>query len=279
VDTGTDASEFLSLSQEEVLQEPSRTVQRSLKGGREDAPVPRLEMETVADPVMPEAEVVQEPAPGPVVSDGAGGQAEPPHLEAEQEEPPVLKLEMEAAAPVIRDVDAVQEAAPDQAESAVEDGRAEPPRSDAERVEPLEPPVKQAPPAFVEFQPAGRPPEAPEARRDEPEMDRTLRIERKTLEEAAAANGLSLQPAGDIGEAGTKPESGSLPSAVRPTSPRSPVLIGLILCLALSLIAFGYFLVRPDDGQRWVRWLSANVPFAGQYLEVGRPDRNPWWSR
>ncbi|HOI73714.1 MAG TPA: DUF3426 domain-containing protein [Syntrophales bacterium] len=213
----TDASEPLSLLQEEALYEPvPDAAEAAVEGRQEEPPVPKLEMETTMAPVMPEAEALQEPVPDPAEA----------AVESEREEPPELA-------------------------------------------------VKQAPPAFVEFQPAGRLPEEPEERRDIPEMDRTLRIDRKTIEEAAAENGLSLQTAADIGEEKTKPESGSAPSAGRGTSRPRPVLIGLLLCLALALSALGYFLVRPADGQALVRWLSVNVPFAGQYLEVGSPVRNP----
>jgi hypothetical protein len=253
----TDASEPLSLLQEEALYEPvPDAAEAAVEGRQEEPPVPKLEMEMVAAPVMPEAEVVQEP-----VAD-----EEEAVVESGREEPPVLKLEMETTmAPVMPEAEALQEPVPDPAEAAVE----------SEREEPPELAVKQAPPAFVEFQPAGRLPEEPEERRDIPEMDRTLRIDRKTIEEVAAENGLSLQTAADIGEEKTKPESGSAPSAGRGTSRPRPVLIGLLLCLALALSALGYFLVRPADGQALVRWLSVNVPFAGQYLEVGSPVRNP----
>ncbi len=262
----TDDSEPLSLLQEEALQEPVPDPADAVaEGGQEERQILRLEMEDAEAPVMPEVEAVREPVPNLEESDAVGGQVDPP----------VPKLEMEAAAPVIPDADAVKEAAPDQAGAAVEDGRAEPLRSEAEREKTPEPPVNQAPPAFVEFQPVDRPPQPPEGRRDVPEMDRTLRIERKTIEEAAAANGLSLQTAEDIGEEKTKPECRSVPLSIRGVSRRAPVLAGLILCLLLALSALGYFLVRPADGQGLVRWLSLNVPFAGQYLEVGRPDRNP----
>jgi len=253
----TDDAGPLSLLQEEVLQEPiSDPAEFAVEGRREEPPVPKLDMETAAAPVVPGAEAVQEPAPD----------LDEEAAEVVREEPPVLKLEMEtAAAPVMPGVEAVQEPAPDVEDAAAEGVPEEPP----------EPPAKQDPPAFVEFQDAGRSAEAPEVRRDVPEMDRTLRIDRKTIEEAAAENGLSLQTAEDIGKEEVKQGSGSVLSSGRGTSRRAPVLIGLLLCLALALSALGFFLARPADGQGLVRWLSVNVPFAGQYLEVGRPDRNP----
>ncbi|NPU84478.1 MAG: DUF3426 domain-containing protein [Syntrophaceae bacterium] len=137
------------------------------------------------------------------------------------------------------------------------------------------PPVNQAPPAFSEFLQIGRPSIAVESRSDVPEMDRTQRIERKKIEEAAAENREALESAGDGGAGSVEAGYDSALPGIGRKSRRVVILSVLLFCLVLALAALGYSWLNPASGHGAVHWLSMHMPFASQYLEAGRPDRNP----
>ncbi len=118
-------------------------------------------------------------------------------------------------------------------------------------------------------------PEALKNSNEIPEMDRTLRIERRKIEEAASMNEQSPESVEDNGAKNGETTNVSVLPGSRKKNRRPLILSGLILCLVLALSALGYSWLRPSSGHGAVHWLSMNVPFAQKYLEVGQPHRNP----